>query len=153
MTEPNSPAVRGPLDAPVVPLVPSRDVLADLQRAASRKWQGNQACQQAGLFARAAAEIERLRAAPFWWRCDTHGMALLHNAWGCPECVRDLRGEVKKLQKELGECHVGWESGTKAIEENLVLRTALDKIAERTSSDDPCRAMVQIARDALRHNV
>jgi hypothetical protein len=40
-----------------------QDVLKDLQRAASRKWRGDPACQQAGLFARAAAEIERLRAA------------------------------------------------------------------------------------------
>ena len=38
------------------------DVLADLKRAAERKWRGNPACQQAGLFARGAAEIERLRA-------------------------------------------------------------------------------------------
>lgn len=52
----------------------------------------------------------------------------------------------------LGECSVGWESGTKAIAENLVLRQALNKIAERTDSDDPCRALVQIASDALRHN-
>ena len=37
--------------------------MADLQRAAARKWQGDPACQQAGLFARAATEIERLRAA------------------------------------------------------------------------------------------
>lgn len=66
---------------------------------------------------------------PRWWRCDTHGEALPHNAWGCPNCVRELR------------------------DENARLRTALDEIAERTSSDDPCRPLVQIARDALRHNV
>lgn len=60
--------------------------------------------------------------------------------------------EIERLQQELGECSVGWESGTKAIAENLVLRQALNKIAERTGSDDPCRALVQIARDALRHN-
>jgi acyl-CoA reductase-like NAD-dependent aldehyde dehydrogenase len=40
-----------------------RDVLADLQQAADRKWQGDPACQQAGLFARAAAEIAALREA------------------------------------------------------------------------------------------
>jgi hypothetical protein len=33
------------------------------------------------------------------------------------------------------------------------LSAAMDKIAERTGSDDPCRSLVQIARDALRHNV
>ena len=34
-------------------------VLKDLQDAAARKWQGDPAAQGAGLFARAAAEIER----------------------------------------------------------------------------------------------
>lgn len=38
-----------------------RDILADLQAAAARKWRGDPAAQRAGLFARAAAEIERLR--------------------------------------------------------------------------------------------
>jgi len=35
------------------------NVLTELQTAAARKWQGDQAAQSAGLFARAAAEIER----------------------------------------------------------------------------------------------
>ncbi len=34
---------------------PEWDVLPDLQAAAARKWSGSPACQQAGLFARAAA--------------------------------------------------------------------------------------------------
>lgn len=34
--------------------------------------------------------------------------------------------------------------------ENLRLRAALERIAERTGSDDPCRPLVEIARDALR---
>lgn len=38
------------------------------------------------------------------------------------------------------------------VSEILRLRAALNKIAERTSSDDPCCTLVQIARDALRHN-
>ena len=37
-------------------------VLADLKSVAARKWQGDPAAQRAGLFARAAAEIERLTA-------------------------------------------------------------------------------------------
>ncbi len=51
----------GPVDQRVVPLAPEHDVLADLRAAASRKWTGNPAAQAAGLFARAAAEIEDLR--------------------------------------------------------------------------------------------
>ena len=39
-----------------------------------------------------------------------------------------------------------------AAEEITRLRAALDKIAERTSSADPCRELVQIARGALRPN-
>ena len=28
--------------------------------------------------------------APRWWHCDTHGPGKL-NAWGCPDCVAELR--------------------------------------------------------------
>lgn len=38
------------------------DVLTDLREAAARKWQGDPEAQRAGLFARAADEVERLRA-------------------------------------------------------------------------------------------
>lgn len=58
-----SPAVGLPLDARVVPPVPARDVLDELRDAAERKWQGNPDAQRAGLFARGADEIERLRVA------------------------------------------------------------------------------------------
>ena len=37
-------------------------ILAELQTAAARKWQGDPACQQAGLFWRAVVELERLTA-------------------------------------------------------------------------------------------
>lgn len=35
--------------------------------------------------------------APRWWKCDTHGAARV-GAWGCPECVRELRGEKTALE-------------------------------------------------------
>ena len=35
--------------------------------------------------------------APRWWKCDTHGAARA-GAWGCPECVRELRGEKAVLE-------------------------------------------------------
>lgn len=50
-----------PLEARVVPLVPERDVLDELRDAAARKWHGDPAAQRAGLFARAADEVLRLR--------------------------------------------------------------------------------------------
>jgi hypothetical protein len=34
--------------------------------------------------------------APPWWKCDTHGPAT-PNAWGCPECVREMRAEIAEL--------------------------------------------------------
>jgi len=40
---------------------PARDVLDELRAAAARKWAGDPAAQRAGLFSRAAAEIEDLR--------------------------------------------------------------------------------------------
>ncbi len=40
---------------------------------------------------------EGLGPTPRWWHCDTHGPGN-HTAWGCPECVRELREEVRKLR-------------------------------------------------------
>jgi hypothetical protein len=37
------------------------------------------------------------RKAPRWWTCQTHGDAK-PNAWGCPECVREMRQELAALQ-------------------------------------------------------
>jgi hypothetical protein len=41
-----------------------------------------------------------LGPAPRWWHCDTHGPGK-HNAWGCPECVREMRNENRKLARVL----------------------------------------------------
>ena len=35
-----------------------------------------------------------------WWDCATHGRAQA-NAWGCPECVREMRGEIAQLRAVL----------------------------------------------------
>ena len=43
---------------------------------------------------------EGLGPAPRWWHCDTHGPGS-HPAWGCPECVREMRGEKLALQSEV----------------------------------------------------
>ena len=52
---------------------------------------------------------EGLVPAPRWWHCDTHGPGN-RNAWGCPECVRELRTlareqsvEIQTLRAELNE--------------------------------------------------
>ena len=46
-----------------------------------------------------------------WWRCDTHGPAVA-TAWGCPECVRELRTERDGLMQTLRD----------EMDENLRLR-------------------------------
>ena len=38
--------------------------------------------------------------APRWWHCDTHGPGT-RSAWGCPECVREMRGEIERLRGAL----------------------------------------------------
>ena len=45
---------------------------------------------------------------PRWWDCATHGRAQ-ENAWGCPECVKELR-EENRLLRQLLAVQVG---GTK----------------------------------------
>ena len=44
-----------------------------------------------------AAERERQTTPPTWWTCQTHGDAQ-PNAWGCPECVREMRDELAALR-------------------------------------------------------
>jgi len=38
--------------------------------------------------------------APIWWYCDTHGHGN-KTSWGCPECVREMRDEIKRLRAAL----------------------------------------------------
>ena len=38
--------------------------------------------------------------APRWWNCATHGPGN-SNAWGCPECVREMRHEIGQLRHAL----------------------------------------------------
>ncbi len=39
---------------------------------------------------------------PSWWRCDTHGPGT-RTAWGCPECVRELRTSLATATRQLDE--------------------------------------------------
>ena len=40
-------------------------------------------------------------AVPRWWTCATHGDAMPHNAWGCPECVREQREQIKSHDAQM----------------------------------------------------
>lgn len=42
----------------------------------------------------------------------------------------ELHAEIERLQRELGECQIGYDSGTRAIVENLTLHSLLGR-AER----------------------
>lgn len=35
-----------------------------------------------------------------WWKCDTHGPAKA-GAWGCPECVSEMRAELMFTRRVL----------------------------------------------------
>jgi hypothetical protein len=95
------------------------DVLDDLKTAAARKWKGDPACQQAGLFARAAAMIEGLQN-------DIHSC---HPGCARAGCVNErLRAELQNSQNKLKA-----SGRTKLREENTQLRAEL----ARLESDGP----------------
>jgi hypothetical protein len=48
---------------------------------------------------------------PSWWNCATHGRAQ-KNAWGCPECVRELRVDKAVLLDTLAELCGAYEKHT-----------------------------------------
>ena len=39
---------------------------------------------------------------PRWWHCDTHGPGN-RTAWGCPECVREMRASLGRARGLLVE--------------------------------------------------
>jgi acetyl-CoA acetyltransferase len=54
------------------------------------------------------------KAAPRWWRCDTHGPGN-HTAWGCPECVREMRAELRRLRARVLELEAVHEDSSGAV--------------------------------------
>jgi hypothetical protein len=44
------------------------------------------------------AVVEMALALAGWQYCTTHGRMDGNRAWGCPECVRELREKVKLLE-------------------------------------------------------
>ena len=58
-----------------------------------------------------AAERERQTTPPTWWTCQTHGDAQ-PNAWGCPECVREMRGALVTHAALIAEVLAIASSGT-----------------------------------------
>jgi hypothetical protein len=73
----------------------------------------------------------------------------------CPDLERVLLGGSTDMNSYDYRQLMGAEvlQAAERDAEIIRLRAALDKIAEHTGSDDPCRALVQIARDTLAPNV
>jgi hypothetical protein len=44
---------------------------------------------------------DQLGTVPRWWHCDKHGDAMPRNAWGCPECVVELRALAREQAGEI----------------------------------------------------
>jgi hypothetical protein len=44
--------------------------------------------------------VKELEGERFYWNCPIHGQS--QNAWGCPECVREMRERIKELENGLG---------------------------------------------------
>ena len=41
--------------------------------------------------------VKRYEQEKLYWNCSTHGQS--QNAWGCPECVRELRESLRWYRK------------------------------------------------------
>lgn len=104
--------------------------------------------------------------APRWWHCDTHGAGKL-NAWGCPDCVAELRRwrsthapRLDALQGLLAtaqvEAHAGMEAvATLASERaaNAMLSDEVERLRARIEAAplalmDPREALSVCALDA-----
>lgn len=82
---------------------------------------------------------------PEWWECKTHGKIGGKHAWGCPECVVELRREnlrardvveAARAAKRLLECSESGVMPTKdrEIEAYGYLREALKRHDEKAGS-------------------
>lgn len=102
------------------------------------------------LCAAAAAEIERLTADAeaaavrprSWWHCETHGQAVA-NAWGCPECVRELRANRDTQAAEIERLNALAGPGGKSLGEMERINDGLIADNERLQAE------VQSWRDTL----
>jgi hypothetical protein len=61
-----------------------------------------------------SSEGTDLGQAPRWWHCDTHGPGNLA-AWGCPECVREMRGKIARMRAALELAAPAMELGCNAL--------------------------------------
>lgn len=100
--------------------------------------------------------------APRWWHCDTHGAGKL-NAWGCPDCVAELRRwksthapRLEALEGMLKDAQLEAHAGREAIATLASERAANALLTERVQmlefaeegAKEAFGAVVQDKRDA-----
>lgn len=72
-----------------------------------------------------AAEREQQTKPPKWWTCQTHGDAQ-PNAWGCPECVREMRSELDALREAIEEAAAERERSHELLQAADHIRAGLE---------------------------
>lgn len=78
-------------------------------------WGGWSACADAVTAERDALKTE----IPKWWNCDTHGGQ--QHAWGCPECVRELRTQNAALRAALIDAgRLDWLEANRRLSEIII---------------------------------
>ena len=95
---------------------------------------------------------------PSWWRCDTHGPGT-RTAWGCPECVRELRtslatatrqlDEVLALNAKWAEKAATWSASPEAAQRLQGYRDLAQQVAQAQNERDEARAEVKRLRKTL----
>jgi hypothetical protein len=86
-----------------------------------------------------------LGSVPRWWTCKTHGDALPHDAWGCPECVRELRRQVRQADERVDAAMRRAHAAEAQLEiaarglKHCAGPLGLCLAPERLSEDDACK--------------
>ena len=89
---------------------------------------------------------------PRWWHCDTHGAGKL-NAWGCPDCVAELRRwqsthapRLDALQGLLATAQMEAHAGREAVATVASERAANDRL---TNEIERLRALLKECEPAV----
>ena len=95
---------------------------------------------------------------PIWWRCDTHGPGT-RTAWGCPECVRELRERLATATRERDEAIAlnvewakkaeTWMASPEAAQRLQSYRELGQQVAQAQNERDEARAEVKRLRKTL----
>ncbi len=101
--------------------------------------------EAADAVAQFAQEIAEGKHVPAWWHCPTHGPGTV-NAWGCPECVREMRAELAALRKRAEEAEAIAKAARRALAawDETVLPVAQDGMMQERMED--LRAAIDAAR-------